>query len=377
MKSLYIASLMLMVAVVSVSPAQESGSLLPKKNEKLGITQGEFCLHLMKASAAERFIHHGITSLAAADQLTKLGFSPADGWKIDEDLTWDHIYAAYSRLLQVMDILPKSAVADLSVRCKVTPGATDPDSEVSCLVNIANRGPDRVSGVNLNIDIDGQLKARGTKQDTIVINSLEPGSSRNIELAYLSKGEPGTKSSVIPSVDTGPVVDYNTDNNRTSAGVIIHGGDVKIADLEVRVMPSEIMPRAGKTMNMTVLVANLGPDEATGIVVSNTLPAGLLFKKSDSRDFHNGLWEIDSIPKGTVKRLNILTEAGLQTETWIMTNRAAVISMNQADPTDGNNSDKARMAVKLVENLSQVVKLALKPASTERQPVSPDRPLRR
>jgi hypothetical protein len=45
------------------------------------------------------------------------------------------------------------------------------------------------------------------------------------------------------------------------------------------------------------------------------------------------------------------------------------------DPNEGNNQDEVRIAVRLIEWIAEAVRWAMIPTTTERQPVSPSRPL--
>ncbi|TWU32279.1 DUF11 domain-containing protein [Novipirellula artificiosorum] len=100
-------------------------------------------------------------------------------------------------------------------------------------------------------------------------------------------------------------------------------------------------PAPGENVVFTVNVTNAGPDTAAGVVVSDTLPAGLSFVSSTVTDgvFSDGtgLWTIPEIPTGATSTLTITAQFNA---TSVLSNTAQVSAANEfdIDSTPGNDS---------------------------------------
>jgi uncharacterized repeat protein (TIGR01451 family) len=105
-------------------------------------------------------------------------------------------------------------------------------------------------------------------------------------------------------------------------------------------------------VTFTITVANAGPDQATGVVVTDLLPAGLTYVSDTpsvgTYDDSTGLWTIGAIDSGTDATLTIVaTVSG----TLPITNTAEVTAANEFDPdstpNDGQGDDFASQTLNL------------------------------
>ncbi len=108
----------------------------------------------------------------------------------------------------------------------------------------------------------------------------------------------------------------------------------------------------GETVTFTLTVNNAGPLDATGIVVRNSLPAGLTYASSAASqgtfDSATGNWTVGGVANGGAATLQLLATVAAA---GMLTNVAEIIAADQPDPnsTPGNGvtteDDFAQIAV--------------------------------
>src|SRR5262249_10304735 len=85
-----------------------------------------------------------------------------------------------------------------------------------------------------------------------------------------------------------------------------------VADLRIVKTVSNPTPNVGDTITFTVTLTDLGPDKATGVQVSDLLPAGLTFVSSaPSQGTYNGttgVWNVGTVTTTTAQTLQIMAK---------------------------------------------------------------------
>ena len=114
------------------------------------------------------------------------------------------------------------------------------------------------------------------------------------------------------------------------------------ADLAVTKTVSDATPNVGDTITYIVTVTNLGPDPATGVQVTDLLPAGLtLVSATESQGFYSsttGVWLIGQVDPNAPATLTLMARV---TSPDPATNVATVSHSDQFDPDTANNSASA------------------------------------
>jgi uncharacterized repeat protein (TIGR01451 family) len=114
------------------------------------------------------------------------------------------------------------------------------------------------------------------------------------------------------------------------------------ADLALTKSVSNPTPNVGGTITFTVALSNQGPDQATGVIVQETLPAGVTFVSATpsqgSYSSGTGVWTVGAVANGA--------SATLQLQATVIspnpqTNRASISHSDPFDPDSGNNTAAA------------------------------------
>ena len=121
------------------------------------------------------------------------------------------------------------------------------------------------------------------------------------------------------------------------------------ADLTVTKIVDDASPAEGDTLTYVVTVTNGGPDDATGVEVTDALPAGLTFVSATasqgSYQAATGVWSVGSLAVGETAGLQIRATVDDGTAGTTLTNRALVSAVDQGDPTPGDDAATAPVVV--------------------------------
>ena len=123
------------------------------------------------------------------------------------------------------------------------------------------------------------------------------------------------------------------------SSVSVTGHPIPEADLEVTKMVDFSAVALGDQLTFTMTVLNRGGTPATGVVLRESLPEGLVFNNAvgpGTYDEATGLWDIGILGVGETKALVLQAEAAM---TGTVENVVQVESSDQADPdsTPGNS----------------------------------------
>ena len=112
-------------------------------------------------------------------------------------------------------------------------------------------------------------------------------------------------------------------------------------DLQVSKVDSPDPVIAGNQLTYTITVTNLGPSDATGVVVTETLPGAVSYvSDTPSQGTYNSgtaEWSVGPLADGASETLTLTVLVDPAT-TGTITNRVCVTG-NETDPTLANNCD--------------------------------------
>lgn len=191
--------------------------------------------------------------------------------------------------------------ADLAVEILVNDTNPKFNSLVKWTLRVTNNGPDEATGVVvcdlLSKDLI-YLSSTGNydvKSGLWNIETLESGKSVSIDIVTLvnKTGKIANDASV-----SGKEYDWNLSNNYDNKYITV---DV-CADLAIKKLVNDTNPKFNSLVEWTLRVTNNSPDTATGVVVCDILPEGLI---SIDKSF-NGTWNVGKLLNNQTKELTII-----------------------------------------------------------------------
>ncbi len=174
------------------------------------------------------------------------------------------------------------------------------------------------------------------------IPSLAPGATATLDLTgMLISGVPQTNTAEVTAADqfdTDSTPDNSNPDEDDQASAVVTAASLNLS-LEKTV--SDARPNVGDSISFTLTLTNSGIDDATNIVVQDTLPAGMTISASDpasgSYNPSNAQWAIPSLAAGQSTTL-ILSSTVIAAGSY--TNVAEVIAADQFDTNSTpNNQD--------------------------------------
>jgi len=145
--------------------------------------------------------------------------------------------------------------------------------------------------------------------------------------------------------------DQNSTNNQSNTTVIINPA----SDLEITKTVNNPHPKYLQNVTFTLTAHNYGPDNATGVKVTDKLPAGLKFISARGNGIYDsatGIWTIGNLANGTTAVLNIITQA---ISPNIQVTNIANITGTNYDQNSTNDQDNATVNVGPASDLGIVI----------------------
>jgi uncharacterized repeat protein (TIGR01451 family) len=250
-------------------------------------------------------------------------------------------------------------IADLSLAIAPPTATTAVGQNATFTITLLNSGPDAAT----NIVVTDVLPAGLVFQSATPEAGTYDDGTKQWSIPSLASGEDITLT-VLARVDSSDLLTYSaqvtasgaTDPDSTpndGAGDDRATATVDAppaADLSITNTPSSATPNFGTNVTYTVVVTNGGPDQATGVVVTDLLPAGLVFVSSNvsqgSYVSGTGVWTVGSINSGSTATLTLVARVNT---TAAIDNVAQVTASGLADPdstpNDNTGDDRAAATV--------------------------------
>jgi uncharacterized repeat protein (TIGR01451 family) len=232
--------------------------------------------------------------------------------------------------------------ADLLLTKFVNDPTPNVGDTVNFTINLTNNGPSSATNVMVTDPLPAGL--------TFVSATPSVGSYDALTGIWtVGTIASGTQTLQIMATVVSPTAETNTatatarefdpdpGNNSASATVT-----PQQADLQVQKTVDQSQPSVGDVITYDIKVKNAGPDDATAVQLTDSLPSGLAFVSATptlgSYDPVTGLWDLGILANNVVADLQIQARV---VSSQAQTNTAAVSHADQFDPDTANNSASA------------------------------------
>ncbi|MFO0807784.1 MAG: SdrD B-like domain-containing protein [Gemmataceae bacterium] len=243
-------------------------------------------------------------------------------------------------------------VANLSLTKTVDNATPILGTNVNFTVTLRNDGPDGATNVAVRDVLPAGL--------TFVSANASQGSYSNgtgiWTIGNVANGGTATLQVVATAATLGVKVNgaevsasdqYDIDSTPGNASTTEDDDDTaavtprELADLSLTKTVDNGQPNVGDSVTFTVTLANAGPNTATGVIVTDALPAGLQFlSASASQGGYNaltGLWSVGTVANGGSATLQVVARV---LTAGVKVNVAEVTTSDQPDPdSTPNNGD--------------------------------------
>jgi uncharacterized repeat protein (TIGR01451 family) len=247
---------------------------------------------------------------------------------------------------------------DIAVTKSVNVATPTLGDVVTFTVNASNAGPANATQVRITDPIQpgvsfvGAVAPPGTTYDPVTgvwnIGNLEAGTSVQLQLSVsVTSVNPYTNVATLTNVNE---PDINPNNNQGQATIT----PIRDADVGMAKSVDNPTPAVGQTVNFTVTATNGGPSPATGVVVNDALPAGLLLVPGGASptqgtyDAGTGVWAVGALPVGGSATLTLAVRVDAP---GTLTNTATKTAQNEPDPNPNNDTASSTVTATSVADL--------------------------
>ncbi|MDD2797035.1 MAG: gliding motility-associated C-terminal domain-containing protein [Bacteroidales bacterium] len=226
----------------------------------------------------------------------------------------------------VSTVTPKSLqISDLSVVKTANSLSPTKGSRVDFRIVAHNNGPNDASGVNVNdlLPSGFQFSSYTVSQGTFIpatgvwlVGDMNNGANAMLQISCIVKD---TGNYVNSAKIEGIQNDYDKLNNSSTIS-LIPVNPVYKADLSIQKLLNQKNPQFGSRVEFTLIATNNGPDDATGIMVSDLLPSGFSYvtatPSQGAYDGKSGEWSVGKLANtksATLKITCIVVSDGIYT----------------------------------------------------------------
>lgn len=263
-----------------------------------------------------------------------------------------------------------AAWADLSISITDSADPVSPNQAFSYELVVSNAGPSDATVVNVSATIPAGFTVTGVSSAsgtcsfvggavTCSLPALSTGATWSITVAATVDAATAPGVYTATASVTGAEPDPDLANNADTEDTTVSGddavppgdgdGDGVLADIVVEVTVDFPEVPESAVVKFDVTVRNDGPDDATNVVVSDSLPKGLELWASDpdagEYDDKSGDWFVGDLAVGQEQILTLVVTTADGTAGSSITNHARVTERDQADPQPENDADEAMVQV--------------------------------
>jgi uncharacterized repeat protein (TIGR01451 family) len=259
--------------------------------------------------------------------------------------------------------VPVQTQSDLSVAVAAAPTPILAGQPLTYTVTVSNAGPNPATGVTLTdvlpagVAFDSASSSQGTATQangtmTGNLGNLSVGSTATVTIVV----RPAAAQSLF---DQASVAGDQTDPVPANNSASLSTNVIPTADLSITASAAPNPVPVGANLTFTFTVTNQGPSQATGVVVANTLPAGVAYVSATTSQGTatqmNGTVtaRLGTLAAGATATVTAVVSAPSQV---VVTDQASVTA-DQADPVTANNTASATVTVALLADLGISIKL--------------------
>jgi uncharacterized repeat protein (TIGR01451 family) len=233
-----------------------------------------------------------------------------------------------------------AAQADLSV-VKSGPANIQRGGQATYVLTVTNHGPADAAGVTLVDPTPAGLtfvnaSAPCASGFPCTLGTLAFGASTSVTVTFQV---PNDYSGPTTITNVGSVSSPTTDPDPTDNSSTVTSPLIEVADIQLTKVVDRTTPAVDEEVTFTIAARNSGPSPATGVAITDAMPAGLVLvlatPSQGTYDAASGLWTVGAIPNGATVtlQLRVRVVAG-----GVQTNTATKTGGDQLDPDPSNNS---------------------------------------
>ncbi len=232
--------------------------------------------------------------------------------------------------------------ADLIVTKVVDHSTPNVDDTVTFTIGLRNAGPSNATGVAVVDAIPAGLTLlaatpsvgtfdSATGRWTVGALAVNATAVLTVQARVNASGSMTNTATITASDQSDP----NTSNNTAGAALNVPAA----ADIQVQKTVDSTAVSVGMEATFTITVRNAGPDAATGVEVTDAMPAGLSYisgtASTGTYDESTGKWTIGNLALNGTATLTVVANV---TQEGTITNTAHVSRRDQFDPAPANDA---------------------------------------
>ncbi len=253
-----------------------------------------------------------------------------------------------------MDIGLHLPATDLTIDKTASTNRVNPGEEAVFTITVTNRGPEPAFSTEVTDLVPPAFSISGSGVTTGSYNAgtglwsipaIPASGAATLTITSTpvagSGGQTVTNTAGISLMDR-PDLDYSDNTNSTS--LYIPSAGLSLTKTADQSSVAELDP-----VTFTITVSNAGPDPATGVQISDSLPAGLTFSSATpslgSYNSGSGVWTVGTVSVSSTVTLDLQATVDAGTVGDVITNTASVLTLDQVDPVNTNDSDSAAVSI--------------------------------
>jgi len=261
----------------------------------------------------------------------------------------DSIDASGDQEVNRTDTITFSTTAtDLALEKSVDTSVVQQSDTVQFSLTITNQGPNNASGIVVNDLLPSGLSYLGS---TPSVGSYDQATGNWTVGTFTTDASATLTIEALVSAATGNIVNTATiaalnetdgyaGNNSASATLYVGGTDIRINKSVDYDYPAE-----NELIVFSIRALNLGPNNGSGVLVTDLLPAGLSYDSatgySATQGSYNevtGVWTVGDLANGIGAVLTIPARPAPGTANTVLTNTASLTGINEPEINPANNS---------------------------------------